>query len=537
MEIIYYTIFLIVAITLTGILSKWIPIPYSILLIAVGLLVSTTDVLKNLHLDPEIFFLLFLPPLLYADGWLINLRDFKRYLRSILLLSFGLVIASSFVLAFTLHTIFPAIPFIVALILGAVISPTDAVAIQDLTRSTPITNRISTILNGESLVNDASGLIIFNFALYTLNFGFSYSSVLESVFVKIPLGILIGFGVAWISLQIRLLIQNVHGNPIFWILISLMTPYFAYITAVQANASAILSIVIAGLYNGYIDPLRMNSQTRLNSFIVWEIWLHILNGFVFLVLGIQLPNIFKKIEASSLELASLVLITFFVVTIFRILWVFPGALLPRFLFTRIRKKESEPNPRHIFFVGWAGVRGAVTLAAALSIPFQLQSGEPFPYREKIIFIASSIIILSLLVNGLTLPMLVRILKIQDDGEIAKEEKLARIHSSEDAAKALRQLYLEGTSNVDEEFILNLIEDYQEKIDKIRAMELSQKVSFFRLKARKEIICIALEAEKRSLLHLYTAGRINDETLRKLQRALDVEETWINERLDASSNLL
>src|SRR5437867_2437331 len=377
MEIIQIVLGLLLAVAVVGAIGKWIPLPLPILLVAAGTLLSYLPGLDSLRIDPEIFFLLFIPPLLFADGWLIPKRDFLGVLRPVLLLAFGLVFLTVLVVGYFVHWLIPSLPLAAAFALGAVISPTDAVAVSSITAKLKIPSRVTTIVTGESLINDASGLVAFKFAIAAAMTGvFTWSDAVLQFLVLSGGGLALGLAVAWLIGQLRVhLVRFCVNDPTIQTIISLLTPYAAYLAAETLHVGSILAIVSAGLYAGVHDTRHIDTPTRTHSWEVWTMVLFAFNGLVFLLLGIQLHSIIEDLsQSSALLLAGYALSLSVVVIVLRLLWVFPGAYLPLLLSKRIRQREGIHEPRLVFLVGWAGIRGSVTMAAALSLPLTTASG-------------------------------------------------------------------------------------------------------------------------------------------------------------------
>ncbi len=429
MDAVLTVLALLVVVTLVGVVARRLPLPEPILLMAAGLALGIWEPLPRVRLEPGVFFALFLPPLLYADGWLTNLREFRAALRPILLLSIGLVVFTTVAVGYAVHFLIPAIPLPVAFALGAIVSPTDAVAVAAITEKLRVPIRLSTIVNGESLVNDATGLVAFKFALAAIAAGsFELGSAVVD-FVRVAGGgLALGLAVGWLSSQIRRRLETFGDSDAnLEVTLSLLTPFAAYLPADLLGLSGVMAAAAAGLYNGWTDPIHMSAQTRTTAWGAWSIALFLLNGLVFLLLGLELPRIADELAGewwTALVLYALIVSA--LVIVLRILWVFPGAYLPRWLFPSIRRREPDPGWRAIFIVSWSGLRGAVTLAAALSIPLALPGGEPFPGRAYVIFLAASVIVATLLVQGLSLPWLICRLGVQADGRLVEEEQSARL---------------------------------------------------------------------------------------------------------------
>src|SRR5215471_11617483 len=361
MSLIEITLVLLLAIAVVGAIGKRVPVPLPLLQVAAGIGLSYLPGFRSLHFPPEIFFLLFIPPLLFADGWLIPKRDLLGALRPVLLLAFGLVLMTVIAVGYLVHWLVPALPLAAAFALGAVISPTDAVAVAAITNRLAVPARVSTILGGESLINDASGLIAFKFAVVAVVTGaFSWSEAAFDFFLLSGGGFVLGLAIAWTAGQLRHgLVRLCAGDPTIQTIISVLTPYAAYFAAEALGLGSILAVVAAGLYAGVNDPRNVDAPTRAHAWEVWTMLEYVFNGLVFVLLGVQLHSVIAAIRhADAFGLAGLALAVSAAVIALRLLWVFPAAYIPLALSKRIREREGIHRPRNVFIVAWGGIRGA-----------------------------------------------------------------------------------------------------------------------------------------------------------------------------------
>lgn len=521
---------LLLAVVLVGVAARRIAVPLPFLLIAAGLALGLSGWFPAIRLDPELFFALFLPPLLYADGWLTNLREFRAALRPILLLSIGLVVFTTVGVGLVVHALIPKIPLAVAFAFGAIVSPTDAVATTAITGRLSVPIRIPAILNGESLVNDASGLVAFKFALAAALAGEFLPSAALVEFGRVAIGgVAIGLAVGWLSSRLRSWLERFgESDALLEVALSLLTPFAAWIAAETFELSAVLSAVAAGLYNGWSDPLRMSAAVRATAWSAWSIVLFVLNGLVFLLLGLELPRLVEELSGAWwAELALYAAIVSALVMALRIVWVFPGAYLPRWLFRRIREREPEPGWRSVFVVAWAGLRGAVTLAAALSIPLTLADGSPFPARGYVIFLAASVIVVTLTVQGLTLPWIIRRLRVQDDGRLVAEERAARLAVARAGLVRLAEV-APADDGCAREVAARIAIELEERIERLEADGSRATPAIARRRRERELRQSVLAAKRAEAIEQYRQRRINDDTLRRLQADLDLEEARLRE---------
>ena len=498
--------------------ARKLQLPYPIVLVLVGLGLSFVPHLPEIKLDPNIFFYFFLPPLLYPAALFTSWRDFRRNLRAILSLAIGLVLFTMVAVACVTHWLIPEIPWAAAFALGAIVSPPDAVAATSVIQRLPVPHRIVSILEGESLVNDATALVALQFAIAAVatgNFSVGAAS-LHFVWAAaggIIFGLIVGFAIR--SIHRRL------DDPPVQITISLLTPFIAYFLAERLHASGVLAVVVAGIYLGWHSPVIVNARYRLQAFSFWEIVVFLLNGFVFIAIGFQLPAIVRSIRHESLavpiEIAAIVCAA---VVVVRIAWVFPGAYLA-FLFTRDR--ESLPPWRNVAVIAWAGMRGVISLAAAFALPFALDDGRPFPARNYILFITFCVILTTLVFQGLTLPLAIRHLCFQGDGSTAEEERIARLGANKAATALLEQL--SAGEEFSEEAIARLRAEYAERIQQLEMCAENPEEcrgeiatpAYQRLQQR------ALGVERDTIIRLRNQQVINDDALRRIQRDLDLAE--------------
>src|SRR5271169_1350562 len=337
MGIIETTLGLLLAVALVGAIGKWLPVPLPILQVGAGIALSYFPAFGSLRVPPEVFFLLFIPPLLFADAWKIPKRDLIRVLRPVLMLALGLVLLTVVAVGYLLHWFVPDMPLAAAFALGAAISPTDAVAVSAVTSRLRIPARVTMIVNGESLINDASGLVAFKFALGAVATGaFNWSEVATQFFVLSGGGLLVGLAVAWTIGRLRAnLASFCIDDPTIQTVISILTPYAAYLASEAIGLGSILAIIAAGLYAGVDDTRHLDTPTRTHAWEVWRMLTYAFNGLVFLLLGVQLHSVIAGTpQASAFGLTLLALVVSAVVIVLRIVWVFPAAYLPLLLSRR-----------------------------------------------------------------------------------------------------------------------------------------------------------------------------------------------------------
>ncbi len=513
--------------TTLSVAARWTPWPRPITYVLGGVACALVPWFPHVALDPGFFFLCFLPPLLFSEGWLMPLREFAKAKRPILLLATGLVVLTTVVVGLVAHWMVPGLPLPLAFALGAVVSPTDAAAVSAITAKLKVPTRLTTVLNGESLMNDATGLVAFKFALAALVAGtFSLKAALLSFLLVALGGLAIGLLVAYLVGKLRdLLIRTQNADPLIEITLSLLTPYAAYLAAEPLGVSGILAIVAAGLYCGWRDPVHMDAATRQTTWTVWSTLLFWLNGLAFVLLGLQFPTLLAAVtdQYSFPRLLSFVAVIAGTAIGVRLVWFFPAAYLPFVLSEQVRKTEAPPSWQSLLVGGWAGMRGTVTLAAALSIPLTFPDGSPLRYRDLVIFLAFGVIVATLLVQGTTMAWLIRKLGLQEDGTHQTEDRLARVSAVRAGLAVLRTMETESPTVAKSAALSHVLAEYEARLSELAAEGESRTHARERRGAEKHFRVAALEAERRTVDDLWRRDVISDEVHRPLQQLLDHEE--------------
>jgi CPA1 family monovalent cation:H+ antiporter len=492
-------------------------------------------------LEPEIFFLLFIAPLLFLDGWQISRQGLARDKWTILALALGLVVFTVLGAGYFIHWLIPGIPLPVAFALAAILSPTDAVAVSTLAERAPIPRRLLHILQGESLLNDASGLVCMRFAVAAMLTGaFSVGEALRSFAWLAVGGLAVGAVVALLATMGKDWVSRRYGEVTgSQILISLLIPFGAYLLAVRIDASGILAAVAAGLVmNREEQSGRVLAVTRVRRSAVWEAMHFAGSGMVFLLLGEQLPEIFEGAarvvsetgHQRELWLLGYVLAIALALAALRFLWVW--ATLDLVLFRRLAEREVNAGPswRLIAATSLAGVRGAITLAGVLTLPLTLLDGTAFPARDLAILLAAGVIVVSILAAQIGLPYLMRGLKLPAESAPQRQEELARAVAAEAAAKAVeRALRRIGKEGQDAPLYLDagsrIIASYQQRVEARNRTGEEVEVARRSDEVERSLRLVALEAERNELYRMARAGRLADELARKLVREIDLQESW------------
>lgn len=511
---------LLLAVAGLAVLARKLRLAYPILFVLGGLILGFIPGLPALHLNPDLIFTLFLPPLLYPAAFLTPWRDFHANIGPILRLAIGLVLFSAIAVAWFGHE-FMAMPLAAGFVLGAIVAPPDAVAATAITQNLRVPRRLVTILDGESLVNDATAFTAYRFAIAAVMTGqFSLAAASGKFLVVAAGGLVVGVAVGWMVSMI----QKMLDDPSVQTTLSLLTPYVAYLLAERVQASGVLAVVVTGLYVGWRAPEVLTSRMRLTAYGVWNTVVFILNGFIFILIGLQLPEVVHNMSRHSLgdAIRFSALITAVLIVV-RIVWFFSSNVFAKVLRPDENCKKPRPSWRHLVVLSWAGMRGVDSLAAALALPFTLQNGEPFPDRALIVFATFGAILGTLVFQGLTLAPLIRALKIVDDRSQEEEERQARLKANQAALRHLTEVA--RNKRIDNGVLERLRVEYEDRIQQLSGGEDGddhKKLSVY--SAEYENLSRQILAEERkTILHLRNERVINDHVLRRIQRDLDLAE--------------
>lgn len=499
-------------------LAQKVHIPYPIFLVLGGLTLGLVPGLPAVTLHPDLVFLVFLPPILWSAAYFTSWREFRQNLRPISLLAVGLVLATSAGVAFAAHTLLPGIGWAEAIALGAIVSPPDAVSATAIGKRLRIPRRIVTILEGESLVNDATALVLYRAAVGAAMSGsFALGHTLfEFVFAGLA-GVVIGIGVAWIARWAL----SATEDGFTQIGVTLLAPYIAWVCGELVDASAVLACVAGALYLRQSFSGAVSPATRLQARAVWDLLIFILNGVIFILIGLQLGTLRDSVPPGQLEpvfiTGALVSAT---VILVRILWVPLAALIPRWLSATLRERDPMPPWSSLFLVSWTGMRGIVTLAAALALPVTTSTGVPFPFRAEIILISFTVILATLVVQGLSLPPIIRLLHLREDGGLQQEEALAREHAATAALNRLDQVVTESWVSLEQVERVRL--QYLQRLERLTQASLAEEQpSNSTSESIQRLQSETLLAEHMALIGLRDNGTISDEVLHRLEQELDV----------------
>ncbi|WP_191577816.1 Na+/H+ antiporter [Achromobacter insolitus] len=534
---------MLVAVLFSGVLVRMLPLAVPLPFVQIGLgFVIAAVFQRGVLIEPEIFFLLFLPPLLFLDGWRISKLAVLRESSSIIQLAFGLVILTVIGVGYLIHWMIPDVPLPVAFAIAAIVSPTDPVAVEAISRRVHIPRRMMAILEGEALFNDASGLVAFRFAVAAAATGtFSLAQATMSFFWVAIAGLSIGAGLTWLIMQLRTIYtRRVGEEPGSEVLLSLLTPFFVYFVAEHANASGILAAVSAGVMMSYSELSgRALAATRMERRAVWNTVQFTLNGMIFVLLGEQFPTIFAGLASAAKEaggqslwwLPVYGLAVCLGLVLCRLLWVTVSLKLSAMAARRRGAEPPEVGARVILAVSVAGVRGAVTLAGVMTLPFALDSGAPFPARDLAVSLAAMVIVFSLLLASVALPPLMRGLHFAPNSRTEREASLAQdamLRAALDsvAAGARRRgvenpenaaLYLEVAENLSGA----LRRQSGEAADVADTERLGRQIGI-----ERELRLEAIAASREAVFHLARTHRISDSLAREQGRLLDLHEAHL-----------
>ncbi|HEY0938991.1 MAG TPA: Na+/H+ antiporter [Steroidobacter sp.] len=524
-----FQIFLILLAVLAGtaLLARRINVAPAILLLLAGITLAFVPGMPAVELPPELVLLLVLPPLIYSAAVAMSWREFCFNLRVIFLLAVGCVIFTAFMVAAAAHYLI-GLPWAVGFLLGAIVAPPDVVAPLAIARKLGLPQRILVVLEGEGLANDATALILYRFAVAAISTGlFSLPQATGTFFAIVACEIVFGAAVAWVSLRLRHYAQD----PQVEITLSLITPYVAYWIPEHLGGSGVIATVVCGLYVSWNGPLLISAATRLQGIFFWDLVIYMIEGMLFLLTGFQLRALLERSKAFPLHdilfATGLVIV---IVIIARFAWVYPATYGPRFLSRKLRERDPYPSWRTVFVIAFTGVRGAVSLAAALALPFALANGDPFPYRDLILFVTFSLILVTLVGTGLFLPPVVRWLGVASDGrsEHAAEHEAEIVARRDALATALQALEARSNDPEMSEAVINLLRARHEiRIGQLPASldPEAQEVTAIGANLTRELIGI----ERRCIHTLLRNGKISDETRRRIERDLDLEEASLANR--------
>jgi CPA1 family monovalent cation:H+ antiporter len=521
-------VILLAVVAAVAAVARRIKIPPAILLVVAGVGLALVPTLPTIELAPELVLLMVLPPLIYSSAVAMSWKEFRFNLRPIALLAVGCVVFTTVAVAAATHYLL-GLDWAVGFVLGAIVSPPDAVAPLSIARRLQIPRRILVVLEGEGLANDATALILYRFAVAAVSVGaFSFGEAVGT-FVAIVVGeVLWGVGVGWLSLRLRRWVRD----PLIEITISVLTPYLAYWPPAQLGGSGVLATVTAGLYISWNGYRLISSATRLQGIFFWAFLIYMIEGLVFLTTGLQeraLATLVGTHPVSELVISALIVSA--VVIVARFVWMWPATYIPRWI-PAVRRRDPPPPWQNPFAIAFTGVRGIVSLAAALAIPFTIANGAPFPARDMILFLTFMVILVTLVGQGLLLPWVIRALGLAHAGRRERHaERLAEYEARRAALTValdrLEQLAVER--DLPDEVVKPLrahARDHMRNIDNRRDGDAAhRKLTDLREDIEVELIA----AERAHINELFRTGELTDETRRRIERELDLREADLANR--------
>jgi monovalent cation/hydrogen antiporter len=514
------TVLLLLAVlVVVAIVARRLKTAPSILLVVAGIALALLPGLPRIVLAPELVLYGILPPLIYSAGVAMSWREFRFNLRPITLLAFGCVVFTSAAVAAAAHFTL-GMSWALGFVLGAIVSPTDSVAPLAIIRSLGLPRRLIVVLEAEGLANDATALILYRFAVAAVVTGLFSLPQASGDFALIVVGeIAFGVGVGWVSLRLR----RWARDPRVEITLSLMTPYIAFLVPANLGGSGVLATVACGLFVSWNGPLLIPAATRLQGIFFWDLIVYYLEGFIFLVTGMETRDLIDRPNMISLrELGLALLVTVAVIVVARFIWVFPATYLPRWLSPSLRRRDPSPPWQWAFLLAFVGVRGVVSLAAALALPLATLAGAEFPDRDLILFVTFGVIVVTLVGQGLLLPGVVRWLALPHDAadERVRErdaETAARIEALNIARGRLDRLAADGQVSAEVLAILRARHDHH-------AGQLPKNLGSVEVTAAAaELRAELIAAEREYIYRLLQQGQITDEARRRIERELDLEE--------------
>ena len=522
-------ILLMAVLAVVGVAARRLNTPPAILLVVVGAALALTPGLPAMELAPEVVLLLVLPPVIYWSAVAMSWREFRFNLRPISFLAIGCVIFSALAVAAATHWLL-GLPLLIGFVIGAIVSPPDAVAPLSIARRMHIPHRILVVLEGEGLANDATALILYRFAVAAVSVGtFSFGQAVGT-FAMIVVGEIVwGVGVGWGMLRIRQWVED----PSIEITLSLITPFLAYWPPEYLGGSGVLATVTTGLYVSWNGPNLISAATRLQGIFFGAFIMYLIEGMIFLITGLQARSLAASLHGySAFDLASTAIVVCLVLIAARFIWVYPTVYLPRWLVPAIRRADPAPSWQGPFVLSFTGVRGIVSLAAALAIPFTIANGAPFPDRDLILFVTFAVILVTLVVQGLLLPIVIRALKLADEGRREREhdrreEQAARREAATAALERLDRLARE--EKLSDELVGPIRAAYRERLRHIENRSSGDERHRKLTERHEEIAAQLIAAERERINELYRADKLIDEARRRIERELDLREAQLANR--------
>ncbi|WP_363345679.1 Na+/H+ antiporter [Methylocystis echinoides] len=519
-------ILLLAVVAAIAIIADRTRIPSAILLVLTGVLLALMPGLPAIELAPEFVLLFVLPPIIYTSAFNMSWREFRFNLRPIASLAVGGVVFTTVVVAAAAHWLM-GLDWPVGFVLGAIVSPPDAIAPLSIARRMELPRQILVILEGEGLANDATALILYRFAIAAVSAGaFSFGHAAETFAAIVAGEIVWGVGVGWTTLRLRRWVRN----PLIEILLSLLTPFVAFWPPERLGGSGVLATVTAGLYVSWNGPQLISSATRLQGVFFWEFFVYVIEGMVFLITGLQARAVLDRIgdyETAQLAISAGVIASVLIAA--RFISIFPATYIPRWLVPALSRRSPAPPWQWSVVLAFTGVRGVVSLAAALAIPLATAAGRPFPFRNLILFLTFSVILLTLVGQGLMLPWLIRALGLSHAGRAEREVERSEEHEAraEGVKAAIERLdALAAERNLSAQMVDAVRHQHRERLKHLQSRSDRDAVASRLGATCDEVESLLIDAERLRVNELFRSGALRDEARRRIERDLDMREAHL-----------
>jgi monovalent cation/hydrogen antiporter len=509
-----------------AVVAERVRFPFPILLVIAGLLIALYPGLPEMKLDPELVFLIFLPPLLFSAAWNFPWEDFRSNFLPIFALAVGLVFATILCVGYAAHWLIPGMTLATGFVLGAIVSPPDAVAATAVLKNLRVPKRLSAVLEGESLVNDASGLVAYQFAV---------AAVVTNSFSIVDAGadfVWMSAGGAFFGWLIGMAAAQLHRHlrdPAVAVTLTILTPYIAYLPAEKLGFSGVLAVVAAGLYISHRSWEALGPESRLQRETIWQLLDYLLNGIIFILIGLQFPSIVRELKIPVAQMIFIGTAISFVVIAVRFLWVSPLVSLERYFLRRGDKDYLSFGG--LVVVSWAGMRGVVSLAAALALPLTTASGEAFPHRHIILFLTFCVIFVTLVLQGLSLPWLARKLKVEEADSDFQSEGQARMVILEELVVEIKNLIESEESPEYRESLERWRVHYQDRLSTLeRRLSLTREINRYSARKERDLLPKLMNHARGHLAKMQRQGVISEEARRRIEHDFDMEEQRIQRLL-------
>jgi monovalent cation/hydrogen antiporter len=511
MDALTIVVSLLLLLTLCSSVLRRFSIPYSTVMVLVGAAIAFIPGLPAIELPPELVLLVFLPPLLYSDAWYVTWHEFRNELPGILSLSVLLVMVTMTSVAVVAHALIPGMSWSVAFVLGAILSPTDAIAAAPIAHRMGLPRRLVVLIEGEGLVNDAAAIVAYRFAVAAIVTGvFSSTNAMTTAGLSTVGGIGIGLLAGWLAAQAHRVTRDARLETV----ITILTPFVAYIPAERIHLSGVLAVVTAGLYIGYRQAQLFTAETRLQAIAVWDVITFILNGLIFVLIGLQLPQVLEGVASYGVpQLAFYAALVCVTVVLTRMVWMYIGAGIERAM-----RFDNPLSLGAATILGWAGMRGAISLAAVLAIPTTLADGTPFPHRDLLAFLVFAVILFTLVLQSLSLPAVISASGLYTQAHNHEAARRARLKVAEEVVKSLQSL-----THLPLDAVRAVAREYREDARRQRSLVEGLAEATRLGRYLDEATAHALRVEHDTLMHMKKRGEINDETLHSVLRDTDLRE--------------